>query len=563
MDLLLDALERHRREGQQWRLPGQQLRGAGAGDDLAGLGHPALQAGRQVHGGAHDGVVHALFAADVAGEGLAAVDADPHAQFRVAFGSARVEPRQGLLHAHGGVHRVPGVLRVGRRRPEERHDGVADVLVQGPPAQEDLLGHGLEGAVEDGGQLQGLHALGHAGEAGEVGEQHRDLAAAGLQQGRVQVLGGAEDLAHHLGTVVALQALAEPGLPLALDAHRGEGGHGRQQVLVLPLEAALAEAGFQVDHAQGLVVHDQGRAQGGGDPVDLDAFPRGKAGVHPGVGGQDGHLLGHGLAGDGPADGGAVAAGPFLPDDFRDQLAARVGQQDEAALAADLRGHQGHDRIQQLRQPGGAQQLAGHGGQALEQGVHFGGRSLGLVLGEQGLEAGMGDHDAGGRVEGSVFQLDPGLGAFGGSPGQQRRRGELRLPQPVHGHFTQQGHLARLHGGGFQHRLIVQGGAVQGMQIGDAGQAVAQEDPGVHPAHGVGIDAQVRGLAATDGHARFGEVQGMPRPIHDQGDLHRHSRKCLILTQTCSPGWGPAGCGTTRPVQGILEHPRSRGRESG
>ena len=72
------------------------------------------------------------------------------------------------------------VLR-GERRPEQRHDAVAQHLVDGAPVVAHGLHHPLEHRIEDGACLLGIAVREELHRAFEVGEQHRHLLALALQ----------------------------------------------------------------------------------------------------------------------------------------------------------------------------------------------------------------------------------------------------------------------------------------------------------------------------------------------------------------------------------------------
>ena len=82
--------------------------------------------------------------------------------------SARV-----LLHPQRGAHRTLGVVLVGDGGPEQRHDGVADDLVDAPAEGRDVAHEALEAPVDDALHLLGVAELRQRREADEVGEQDR------------------------------------------------------------------------------------------------------------------------------------------------------------------------------------------------------------------------------------------------------------------------------------------------------------------------------------------------------------------------------------------------------
>ena len=90
----------------------------------------ALEARREVHRVADDRVLHALLAADVARDDLAGVDADAGPErLQSALDELHVELRERLAHPDRGAHRVERVVVLRHGRAEDRHDRVADVLV--------------------------------------------------------------------------------------------------------------------------------------------------------------------------------------------------------------------------------------------------------------------------------------------------------------------------------------------------------------------------------------------------------------------------------------------------
>src|SRR5207247_9931379 len=121
------------------------------------------------------------------------------------------------------VARPPGVILVGDRRAEERHDPVAGVLVHGPLEAVHALGEELEEAVEDAVPLLGVELLGEVHRALHIGEEDRHLLALAFEGGA-----GAQDL---LGEV--------PGRVVARGPRRLCGGRRRGQAL----PAFLAELG--------------------------------------------------------------------------------------------------------------------------------------------------------------------------------------------------------------------------------------------------------------------------------------------------------------------------------
>ena len=126
--------------------PARQLGREGADEDLATAGR-LLQAGGHVHGVPDHGDV--AVATDGRGHHLTGVDADREGQIAAE-----------LAHGEGGSHGPLGVVVVGLRHAEHRHERVADVLVDRPAVRLDHLGHTPEGGVDSAGDGFGIGALG-------------------------------------------------------------------------------------------------------------------------------------------------------------------------------------------------------------------------------------------------------------------------------------------------------------------------------------------------------------------------------------------------------------------
>ena len=103
----------------------------------------------------------------------------------------------GLLHPERRVARAHGVVLVGERRAEERHDPVAHHLVDGALVAVDGLHHPLEDGIEELARLLGIAVGEQLHRALEVGEEHGDLLALALERR----LGGEDLLGEVLGGV--------------------------------------------------------------------------------------------------------------------------------------------------------------------------------------------------------------------------------------------------------------------------------------------------------------------------------------------------------------------------
>src|SRR5512143_3211819 len=114
----------------------------------------ALEARAEVHRVAHHGVRHAECRAHVAHAHAAGVDADADLHLGpAARAELLVQLRQGGLHVDRGLYGAAGVVGEVHRRVPERHDGVADVLVDGAALLLDGARHRRHGGVEHLGEL--------------------------------------------------------------------------------------------------------------------------------------------------------------------------------------------------------------------------------------------------------------------------------------------------------------------------------------------------------------------------------------------------------------------------
>jgi hypothetical protein len=124
------------------------------------LGRP-LQAGGEVHVVADHRVVHPLLRPDVAAHHLAGGQPDADLDRDLAAGAtALVEGGEPRLHLERRIHGADGVGRRPREgRPEDRHDRVADELVEDAAVLEDDVHHHGEVVVEHLHDLVGADVL--------------------------------------------------------------------------------------------------------------------------------------------------------------------------------------------------------------------------------------------------------------------------------------------------------------------------------------------------------------------------------------------------------------------
>ena len=191
------ALDRDRPPGRDLHVAFGELQGRGGEQDRAGRRH-LLHAGGQVGRLTDRRVVHVQIRPDGADDHLAGVE--PHADLDGhpvrAEDTLRVL-RDRLLHPQRRVARPHGVVLVGERRAEERHDPVAHHLVDGALVAVDGLHHPFEHRVEELARLLGVAVGEQLHRALEVGEEHGDLLALAFEGG----LGGEDLLGEVLGGV--------------------------------------------------------------------------------------------------------------------------------------------------------------------------------------------------------------------------------------------------------------------------------------------------------------------------------------------------------------------------
>jgi hypothetical protein len=137
-----------------------------------------LHARGQVRSLAHRGVVHVQIAADRAHDDLTGVepDADLH-QEALAPPYALGVAAHGLVHPQRGVAGAHGVVLMGERRTEQRHDPVAHDLVDSTLVVVHCFHHAFEHRVEDLARLFRVALREQFHRTLQIGEQHSDLLA--------------------------------------------------------------------------------------------------------------------------------------------------------------------------------------------------------------------------------------------------------------------------------------------------------------------------------------------------------------------------------------------------
>ena len=159
--------------------PGERL-----GDQDGPRRGELLHARGEVRRLAHRAVVHAQVAADSAHHYLAGIHAhaDLHTEAETAL-QTDGESADRLLHPERGIAGSDGVVFMGHRRAEQRHDAVTHDLVDRALVAVDGLHHALEHGIENQACFLGV-ALGHQlHRALEIGEHHGDLLPLALEGG--------------------------------------------------------------------------------------------------------------------------------------------------------------------------------------------------------------------------------------------------------------------------------------------------------------------------------------------------------------------------------------------
>ena len=106
------------------------------------------------------------------------MDADPHLEVpSIALANVDVQRMECALDPECGGDGTAGSVLDRERRPEERHDAVAEELVHRSLVPVHLLEDELERTVHEGMHLLGVEALGERRRICEVAEEDRDVLA--------------------------------------------------------------------------------------------------------------------------------------------------------------------------------------------------------------------------------------------------------------------------------------------------------------------------------------------------------------------------------------------------
>ncbi len=169
-DRVGDALELHLAGGLAHAAAGQRAMHGIRDQRLAGGGH-CNQARRKVHGIAEHCVVVRVAASERAGEHLTRGDADMGLQVPSL---ALAHPGERRMNLECGARRAQRIVVMGDRCTEQRHDGVADMLVHGAAERSDDAVDESRVGGHDCVQFLGVERLRQRRKAREVREQDRD-----------------------------------------------------------------------------------------------------------------------------------------------------------------------------------------------------------------------------------------------------------------------------------------------------------------------------------------------------------------------------------------------------
>ena len=235
------------------------------------------------------------------------------------------------LHRQRRAHSPVRVVRVGDGGAPERHDRVADELVERAAVLEDHLHHLGEVLAQELGDRVRAHALGDGGEAADVAEEHGGRTPLAALTDGLSLL---RDVGGDVGGEVALEIGPHRRLPPdllrvagILDADGGQPAERDQELQVLVRERVGCGEVVHVEQAEHAVGggHER-RAHRAPDALHQDGLAA-EAGVLRRVLRDDGDALLQDLVGDragnlhrlrltdaAPRDGGYQLAGLLVPE---------------------------------------------------------------------------------------------------------------------------------------------------------------------------------------------------------------------------------------------------------
>jgi len=136
-----------------------------------------LQTSRQIGGVAHGRIVHTEVVADATDNNRARVQSHPDDRPLTVNGFAKAP-----LDAQSSEHSAARMVLVRDRRPEERHQPIAEELIDGPFVPVDLRESELKDPAEERVHGLGAQALGEGSRVGEVGKQYSEILSLTLKR---------------------------------------------------------------------------------------------------------------------------------------------------------------------------------------------------------------------------------------------------------------------------------------------------------------------------------------------------------------------------------------------
>src|SRR5258708_15427596 len=140
------------------------------------LGEP-LDPARHVHRIAYCSVFAPLLGTDQANNRRSGVNADADIEIRIRMGEILAEGLQRIRHLQSSLDGMFGIPGVVERRAPDRHDAIADELVQRAAIAEDHFDLPAEIAIEQADDFLRRARFGEGCETAYVGKQQGDLAA--------------------------------------------------------------------------------------------------------------------------------------------------------------------------------------------------------------------------------------------------------------------------------------------------------------------------------------------------------------------------------------------------
>src|SRR5439155_163534 len=167
--------------------------------------------------------------ADRAEDDVAGVHPHPEAYDRIAARRALlVQPADAVADRESRARGRRGAVRWIAERAEDRHEAVAEELVEDAPGVEHALRHDSQVRVQDGDDLLGRERLGERGRAAQIREEDRHGLPLALEPERI----AGDDALDHRGREEALEAA--PAVELDEERAGREDRRDEHEAVVLP-----------------------------------------------------------------------------------------------------------------------------------------------------------------------------------------------------------------------------------------------------------------------------------------------------------------------------------------